>query len=228
MSGFVQWNDVPGGDGSRAEFLSMKSGNTYKVRPLLDAYNFHKYFHKVDGKTRTAVVTEEVVALLAAKYPSELTKPANRYAMYVIDRNDGNKIKILEFPISVYKVFCNSFEANKKKPGSRLEGSDWLIKKSGAGLNTSYETTFVDYSPLTDEEYEALKVVLGGDKEKIATFFPFSSVEQAEKKLFNPDEEGSSNSGQIDSSGTPASAASASSPTAPAASAAADDFDPDW
>lgn len=236
MSGFVQWDNVPSGDGSRAEFLQLKSGNTYKVRPLLDAYNFHKYFHKVEGqKMRTAIVTEETVGLMAAKYPSELNKPANRYAMYVIDRNDGNKIKIMEFPFSIYKAFCNSFDATKKMPSHKTDGSDWLIKKSGVGLNTSYETTFVTNTPLTDEEFANLKEVTGGDREKIATIFPFCSLEVAEKKLFNPDEEGS---GQIDASGSPAPVAAAPAPSpadqSPAAQDVAattessEDFDPDW
>lgn len=215
MSGFVQWTDAPGGNGG-TNYLTMVSGNTYKVRPLLIPINFHKYFNKVDGKTRTAVVTEEVVAQMANKYP-ELGKPANRYGMYVIDRNDDNKIKILEFPITVYKAFVNSFEATKKKPGSRTDGSDWLIKKSGAGLKTSYEATFVDYTPLTQGEYDALMTLLDGNMKKIATFFPFLSLADAEKKLFASEED----SGQIDSSGTPASASASTTESA-------DDFDPDW
>ena len=145
---------------------------------------------------------------------------------------DGNKIKILEFPVTVFKAFVNSFEATKKKPGSRTEGSDWLIKKAGAGLKTSYEATFVDYTPLTQDEYDALMTILDGDMKRIAVYFPFLSVADAEKKLFAPEEDGGggggsgsgsgSGSGQIDSSGTPASATTSST------TESADDFDPDW
>jgi hypothetical protein len=229
MAGFVQWKHDSNGEG-KTDFLTLKSGSTYKIRPLLEAYNFNKYFHKIDGKMRTAVVDDEVVSQLAAKYPSELNKPANRYAMYVIDRNDENKIKIMEFPISVYKAFCNSFDATKRKPGSRQDGSDWLIKKTGTGLNTSYETTFVDYTPLTEDEYEKFKKVLGGDLQRIAAIFPFSTLEEAEKKLFGPEEENDSDvSPKASAKKTVVAKPNTASASVSADTAdAADDFDPDW
>ncbi len=223
MSGFVQWNEVPSG-GERTNFLALKSGNTYKVRPLLQPLNFCKYFHKVDGKMRTAVVSEEVVAQLAAKYPlTELSKPANRYAMYVFDRNDDSKIKVMEFPISVYRQFANSFQATNNEPGSKINGSDWVIKITGTGFNTTYETTFVANTPLTEEEIKAVKAELAGDSEKLATIFPFNDVAAAEKRLFNPDENG--NGGQT------TIASSSVTTTASATDATVDsneDFNPDW
>ncbi len=225
MSGFVQWNEVPSG-GERTNFLALKSGNTYKIRPLLQPLNFHKYFHKVDGKMRTAVVSEEVVAQMAAKYP-DLGKPANRYAMYVLDRNDNNQIKVMEFPISVYKQFSNSFQATNNEPGSKVNGSDWMIKISGTGFNTTYETTFIANTPLTEEEINVVKTELAGDSEKLATIFPFNEVPQAEKRLFNPDEKG--NGGQASSPAVSAPAVSSPAVSGIVPSTGSDeDFNPDW
>lgn len=219
MSGFVQWNEVPSGGGTN--FLALKSGNTYKIRPLLQPLNFCKYFHKVDGKMRTAVVSEEVVAQMASKHP-QLNRPANRYAMYVLDRNDDDKIKVMEFPISVYKQFANSFQATGNEPGSNKNGSDWVIKISGSGYNTTYETTFVAGTPLTEEEVNAIKVELGGDMEKLATIFPFNDVAGAEKKLFNPDENG--NAGQTTTATTTATTTSQTD----ASVDSDEEFNPDW
>lgn len=213
-NGFVQWNEVEvGGSGSKTDFLRLKTGNTYKIRPLFLPVHFYKYFHKVDKKLRTAICPEEVVAVLSKKYPEDvLKKPANRFVMFVIDRADG-AVKIMEFPISVYSQFRSSFEATGKKPGSGQKGGDWQIKVAGAGFNTTYTTTFIQDSPLSDEEKEKVKVALGGDAEKLKKIYKFCTLEEAEKKLFSDEEDGEEEESVVGSS---------------AVDASGDEFDPEW
>ena len=228
MSGFVQWNEVPNRGGGQAEFLALKSGNTYKIRPLFKPLNFYKYFHKVDGKLRTAIVSEEIVSQLSAMHP-ELNKPANRYAMYVLDRNDDNKVKIMEFSVSVFKNFSNRFQLTGEEPGSNKNGSDWAIKVSGSGFSTVYETTFIKNTPLTNDEVEAVKTELGGDMEKLATIFKFLDLKSAEKKLFESGEDDNShNSPSVSNKSTVKVSSELEIDNDDDISDSVGDFNPDW
>ena len=42
MTEYVQWGSVPksGGNGEKSEYLKLKSGNTYKIRPIFDPVKF--------------------------------------------------------------------------------------------------------------------------------------------------------------------------------------------
>ena len=185
--GYVQWDKVAPDTSNGSKFLRLKSGNTFKVRPLLLPVHFWKFFHDKDGKKRNAVVSEEVIEQMMATHP-ELKKPANRYAIYIIDRAD-EKVKIMEGPQTVFREFRNRFEATGDKPGGGADGGDWQIKITGVGLNTNYAITFLNQTPLTDEEKEKIKEELGGDKDKLQKIFKFCTVEEAEAKLFSDGEE---------------------------------------
>lgn len=185
-SGFVQWK--MSNSGGSSEFLQLKSGGNYRVRPVLQPLSFQKCFNKIGTQTRSAVMSEEVAKQIKQKHP-ELGNPANRYAIYVLDRNDGNKVKIMEFTVSVYRQFCNRYQATGKDPSGGNTGGDWSIRVEGSKLTTKYYATFIEDSPLTNEEKDSIKKELNGDKEKLAKIFKYNSLEEAEKRLFGPDEE---------------------------------------
>ena len=115
MAEYVQWGSVPedSSGGDKSEFLRMKTGNTYRIRPVFDPIKFFKYFHKHEGKLRTAICDKPDVCPVRDRHP-ELKKPSMRYAAYVIDRADG-KVKILEAPQSVFRPIGSSFEAKSLK-----------------------------------------------------------------------------------------------------------------
>ena len=189
--GYVEWAEVAPENSNGSKFLRLKTGNTFKIRPLLLPVHFWKFFHEKNGKKRNAVVPEEIIEQMMATH-SELKKPANRYAIYIIDRGDG-QVKIMEGPQTVFREFRNRFEATGEKPGGGADGGDWQIKVTGAGLGTSYSTIFINQTPLTDDEKEKIKEELGGDKEKLQKIFKFCTVEEAEAKLFSDEVEPTGN-----------------------------------
>jgi len=239
MTEYVQWGSVPksgSGSGEMSEFLRFKTGNTYNVRPVFDPVKFFKYFHKHEGKLRTAICGKPDVCPVRDNHP-ELKKPSLRYAAYVIDRADG-KVKILEAPQSVFRPIGSSFEATGKNPGSGKDGSDWQVKVTGVGLNTTYEVAFAGQTPLTAEERAALKEALDGDKQKLQKLYKVDTPEEIEAKLFgdrSEPKEASSNDMSFGDSPEPAAATTAKAPTAEAptteapttedSSASGDDWD---
>ena len=197
MTEYVQWGSVPednSGGGDMSEFLKLKTGNTYKIRPVFDPVKFFKYFHKHEGKLKTAICEKPDVCPVRDRHP-ELKKPSMRYAAYVIDRADG-KIKILEAPQSVFRPIGSTFESTGKNPGSGKDGSDFQIKVTGVGLGTKYDVAWAGQTPLTADERASLKEALDGDMKKLQKLYKVDTPEQIEAKLF-----GSSDDSDSDDSG---------------------------
>ena len=201
MTEYVQWESVPedNSGGEKSEFLKLKTGNTYKIRPIFNPVKFFKYFHKHEGRLRTAICDKPDVCPVRDRHP-ELKKPSMRYAAYVIDRADS-KIKILEAPQSVFRPIGSTSESTGKNPGSGKDGSDFQIKVTGVGLGTKYDVAFAGNTPLTADERATLKESLDGDKEKLQKLYKVDTPEEIEVKLFGSlDDSNSNNSGGVPTS----------------------------
>lgn len=233
MTEYVQWGSVPedSNGGDKSEFLKLRTGNKYQIRPVFDPVKFFRYFHKYEGKFRTAICDKPDVCPVRDRHP-ELKKPSMRYAAYVIDRADG-KIKILEAPQSVFRPIGSTFESTGKNPGSGKDGSDFQIKVTGTGLNTKYDVAWAGSTPLTVEERATLKEALDGDMKRLQKLYKVDTPEEIEAKLFGSTDasgDDGNEGGFGDSSPAPAPApspstyvetapvqASAPAPAAPAA-----------
>ncbi len=230
MTEYTQWGEISksSGSGEKSEFLKLKSGGTYRIRPVFDPVKFFKYFHKHENRLRTAICARYDVCPVRDKHP-ELKKPSLRYAAYIIDRAD-NKVKILEAPQTVFRPIGSSFEGTGKNPGSGPDGSDWLIKVVGSGLNTTYEVAFAGNTPLTQEEKASIKEALDGDMKKLQKLYKVDTPDEIEEKLFgeaNKPNENFSDGSDFEASPASAPAPVSTSTPAPVATSA-DDSDDDW
>lgn len=78
--------------------------------------------------------------------------PQRRHACTVFDRDDGDKLKILEAGDSVFSHFGNWFKATGINPSSN-EGTDWFIWVKDNGGTTEYSATpDIKTTPFTDDE----------------------------------------------------------------------------
>lgn len=222
MAEFCAWDSIPtSGGGEKSDFLRLESGKSYKIRPIFSPVKFFKYFHKHDGRLRTAVCAKPDTCPVRDKHP-ELKKPSLRFAAYVIDRADGN-VKILEAPQTVFRPIGASLEMTGKNPGGGKDGSDWYIKVTGKGLNTTYDVGFIEPSPLTPEERDDIKEALDGDKEKLQKLYKIDTPQEIEEKLFGEWKP------KTDNAETPAVAApSGNVGSAPSSDNSGDDFGNNW
>ncbi len=207
MADTCGWDQIPSSGGSElSDFLRLKSGNSYKIRPILEPVKFFKYFHKNahTGKLATAICGNPNTCPVKDKH-SEMKKPSLRFAAYVIDRADG-KVKILEAPQSVFRPIGASLEMTGKNPGGGADGSDWYIKVTGQGLNTTYDVGFIEHSPLSPEEKALVREALKDendefDKEKLKKLYKVDTPAEIEEKLFG---DGSGGQGGSPAPTTPA------------------------
>jgi hypothetical protein len=125
------------------QFLRLRSGQTYRLRPLCKPHVFTRLYHQVDGICYTAICDPGIEEIVP--YDVNASK---RYAYYVIDRTD-KVMKVLEGPASVIKPFG---VAARIQPDDSQQGSDCLIEVTGSGKMTRYWVATLDRTPLTCAE----------------------------------------------------------------------------
>lgn len=178
--GFVNWDfdDSDGRVGGKT-YLNLKSPGSFRIRPLGQPVRFQKYFTKKDGEVRTAITEDEETCEVKVRHPE--LKANKRYAIYVVDREDG-QVKIMEFPKTVFQAFQEWWRNTNIEPGSGQAGFDWSITIKGSGLQTRYQATPIMAVPLTDEEIVAAKAEFSNNP--LEDLYKANSSDEIESKLF--------------------------------------------
>jgi hypothetical protein len=227
---YLGWGDVAPKDEQestkKVDYLWLKSGQKYKIRPVHKPVHIFKYFYRNSkNELHTAICANPDTCPVAAEH-TDLAKPSSRYAIYVFDRNDDNKLKVMEGPKTVFLPFRERFQATDKDPGGSTTGGDWQINITGTGKNTKYSLIYIEDVPLTASEKSAVSELITEESSKLVNIYKPHTQEEMEKRLFEPfpSKDGSSDSGS-ETSSTPAPA-----PTAQTGASASesDDFDMNW
>ncbi len=199
MNGVIDWGDFTpnssgGSTGDRPEFLWLKSGNTYTVRPVAKPVIFYKYFYRhADGELRTAICEDPSTCKVRMAHKDELETPGERFSILVIDRADG-KLKIMEFPKGVFLSIKEWWTNTQQNPGGN-NGVDWAISKTGAGkTGTKYKTTSLLPAPFTAEEQQMVLAIIkdseGNNSNYLENIYKAHTTEVIEQKLFGPSTKG--------------------------------------
>ena len=192
-SNMVDWEDITpakrnaggkGGSGS-GKFLRLEPNQMYKVRPVHRPIRFYKFYNKdANGRLRTAICDNPDTCSVTDKHPD--LRPSRRYAIVVIDRNDGNNIKILEGPQTIFEEFKKYYDITKKAPGG-AEGGDFTINvicpNGKKDRDTTYNIEFVEPTPFSKEQIETL--VEKKDDFNLPEIFKSHSDEEIETRLFD-------------------------------------------
>lgn len=139
------WNQV--------DKLKLRDPNTqYRLRLIGDPYQYWKLYEPIEVK-------------LDPEYNNELEvfkaghKPSPRFAIWVIDRNDGDKIKLFEGGPMIFSQFGTYQDIIGDDPGGE-DGPDWSVSfKDPVGDNgkpnprlRQYRCMHVKPAPFTEEE----------------------------------------------------------------------------
>lgn len=164
--GYKSWGEVGtkppkssnGGSQSSIEHLTLAEGPTYRIRLVGKPYQFWRHYEVLRA---TSPGFKSDVAWQAGHVPRE------RYAILILDRNDNNKLKILEAGPAVFNEFKNYFELKQRDPGGK-EGPDWMIQvkvpsrtKDGKTIKdkrqTQYKVMADESAPFNAEEQKYIK-----------------------------------------------------------------------
>jgi hypothetical protein len=175
------------------DFLKVKGGNTYKVRPVGTAVEITKVFNRHNDRIRCVVIdhgSDEGQGMLDKLESEYGLKGDKKYVVNVLHRDDGNKLKIYEGPKSVFEVFADWSTENEIEPGSK-DGIDFSIKVKGDGLERRYTVIPGQATPFTDEEKAEIKEKMIDGNYDLDKVYKANDTDQIEKILFgSPDSEG--------------------------------------
>ena len=190
MADLVEWDDIEpskkgksSGSAGSGKFMKLGPNTERTVRPLKKPVKFFKIGDTVDKQYRSAVIEEGDIDTIKAKYPS--ARPQQRRACLVFDRDEGNVLRILEGPVSMFDNFKHFKNISKNEPGGP-QGGDFLIKTNCPSgkkdRDTTYEVEFVTPVPFTEEE----KAQYGEKKEDydLQEVYKALTIEEVEEKLY--------------------------------------------
>jgi len=150
-----------GGDREKIPYIDMSKPGKYKVRLVGPYVKCRKHFKPYRATVQDADKDSDP-AWKAGWIPSK------RYAINVLDRLDGNKLKVLEKGPSVFKFFY-SYKVDLNNDPSGKEGPDFLITVKvpmvdgqPKKMKTEYAVTHLDKAPFTKED---MKMICETDKD---------------------------------------------------------------
>lgn len=186
---FSNFNPDRKGKGNGITFLRFQSDKTYRVRPFAAAVEFYKIFV---GKGKPSIIVDpddkdEAAKLLTEKAGTEM-RPSYRNAMFVLDRNDDNRVKIMEGGFQIFEAFANWSSGSGTKPGSGAAG-DWQITVTGDGLNRKYQPVYLGPAMFTDEEKKVISALKAADKLKMANYLKEVPLDKVVEAAFGAKEE---------------------------------------
>jgi hypothetical protein len=173
----VDWSSFNENSGSKGNgrsgisFLKFEANTTSRVRPIGRAKEFFKIFIE-KGKPSIIVDVndkEEAARMLSEETGREIV-PNYRNAYFVLDRNDGNKVKIMEGGRQIFKQIAEWSNQTKIEPGSG-QGYDWSIKATGNNKDREYIATPLQPAPLTADEKSMLEKLKSAGKLQLELYF---------------------------------------------------------
>ena len=101
--------------------------------------------------------------------------PRPTYAMLVIDRTD-DRVKILEFPTTVFREFSKRFDVTGENPGGKCKGEEWKLRATGTGIKTTYAAVHICVIGLTDAEVDRVNEFR--TKQDLPDYYPTSNYNE--------------------------------------------------
>jgi hypothetical protein len=189
MPRVVPW-DTNENKKSGGQFLKLEVGKKYKIRLIMKAVEYFQHFDPVACRSPGGVPTDPNDPNSPIKIIDPLMlqgfTPKKRYACWVMDRDDGNKLKVMDFPPSLHDIFSEwrTNTPDSADPGG-VNGPDWVITlKIPPGGNkrmTKYYAQSLERSPLSEEEVKHLKSL--GLPEKLNELRKENTPEEIRQKL---------------------------------------------
>lgn len=162
MARYFGWDEkVPeankgsGGGGNGIDYLKLEIGKRYRVRLVAKPFGYFQHWEPII--CRSPEIDESGAVLDPLMLQGLQPKP--RFAIWVFDRQDGNKLKIMDFAptmLDQFKIFRENFGDD---PGSN-KGPDFIIEgkcQGGDKRKTKWTCSYLTATPFTEEEVAQIK-----------------------------------------------------------------------
>lgn len=158
------WNDLPDTgrkkDSKGAGFLKLEAPGTYTVRLVLDPIAYLQHWEPVICRSpfKDEKTGEIIDPLMALGH-----EPKQRFACWVLHREDNSALKLMDFPPSLAKDFRKWSQANGNESAGGMKAPDFrvIVEKGETKLRTKYNAIHMNLAPFTEEEIAVLKAAGG-------------------------------------------------------------------
>lgn len=227
MPKYISWDQTnqgkggSGGKGGSSSFLKLQAGNKYKIRLVGRPLAYWQHWEPVI--CRSPYIDEKTNKILCPLMNMGY-EPKLRYAIWVFDRDDGNKLKVMDFPASLKDQF-GEWKANFNEDPGGQSGPDWVVKLDSPGdkKRTKYKGSYLDKAPFTKEEAD--QIAEGNLGAKLAELRRDNTPEEITKMLQDAGISGGAKPAAKAEAAPPAVVQKQSAPAA-ASSDGGDDSDP--
>lgn len=134
-------------------FLKMEKGNTYKIRLVGEILSYYQYWKPIVCRSPYKDDEGNVICplMLSGEEP-----PKIRFCTWVMDRQNGGRLKIMDFPSTVFSAFKEWRKATGIEPGGQA-GPDWSITVEDQKGFTKYMCTALVQTPFTPDEMREIE-----------------------------------------------------------------------
>jgi len=178
MPKYVQWDDAEKSKGSGGQFLKLEPNKKYRIRLVSNAVQYFQHWEPVICRSPGVVDGKTVDPLMLQGFA-----PKKRYAIWVFDREDQNRLKVMDFPPTLFEQFAE-WKANFNDAPGGANGPDWVIKLEVPGTDrrrTKYKASYLDKAPFSEDEIKQIKE--GNLKEKLTEFRKENTPEEIRQLL---------------------------------------------
>lgn len=161
MTKFVDWDTESTrgkGDGD-SQFLKLKAGGKYRVRLVGRPISYLQHWEPVVCRSPYQDEDGKVIDPLML----EGKEPKKRFSAWVLDREDGDKLKVMDFPPSLFDSFKEWRGANNNDEPGGSKGCDWKIVVTLPAGGDRRKTKYAAYpsapTPFTEEELARMKEI---------------------------------------------------------------------
>ena len=183
MATEIDWSSIGGKRENGAKFIKFSAGKTVRVRPVGRVVTFCKFFVQTPNGNRSVCVdmeNKEEAATLLCDYTGKEIIPQERFAINVIDREDG-EIKILEGGKSIFGAFSHWAKKTGSDPGGQ-GGGDWSIAATGEGKLRRYQPNHLKHTQVSEEEKNA--VIAAAKERSLVEVFRAVPLDELISKIF--------------------------------------------
>ena len=160
------WNEIPANPNQKksgkSAFLKLEPGQTYTVRLVLDPIAYLQHWEPVICRSpfKDEKTGEIIDPLMALGH-----EPKQRFACWVLHREDGNTLKLMDFSVGLAKDFKRWSTANGGESAGGMKGPDFriIVEKGETKLKTRYTAVHINVAPFTQDEIAVLKASGGTD-----------------------------------------------------------------
>jgi hypothetical protein len=159
------WQDIPSDSGKKkggkaSTFLKLEPGNTYTVRLVLDPIGYLQHWEPVVCRSpfKDEKTGEIIDPLMALGH-----EPKQRFACWVLHREDNSALKLMDFGIGLAKDFQKWSKANGGESSGGMKGPDFriIVEKGETRKQTKYTAVHMNVAPFTQDEIAVLKAAGG-------------------------------------------------------------------